>query len=158
MQYLDGAELWLAGDGDITNQLKELVTELNLEMKVRFLGRLPLHQLHEVTRQADLGISLEEDLGLNYRFALPNKLFDYIQAGVPVLVSNLPEMRHIVEHYQIGAIAETHQRKELAELMKSALFDQEKRQAWIKNLPKAAKELCWENEEKFLRSVYEQFL
>jgi glycosyltransferase involved in cell wall biosynthesis len=158
MQYLDGAELWLAGDGDITNQLKELVTELNLEMKVRFLGRLPLHQLHEVTRQADLGISLEEDLGLNYRFALPNKLFDYIQAGVPVLVSNLPEMRHIVEHYQIGAIAETHQRKELAELMKTALFDQGKRQVWIKNLPKAASELCWENEEKFLRSVYEQFL
>jgi glycosyltransferase involved in cell wall biosynthesis len=158
MQYLDGAELWLAGDGDRTNQLKELVAELTLDHKVKFLGRLPLHQLHEVTRQADLGISLEEDLGLNYRFALPNKLFDYIQAGVPVLVSNLPEMRHIVEHYQIGAIAETHQRKELAELMKSALFDQEKRQVWIKNLPKAAKELCWENEETVLKSVYEQFL
>jgi glycosyltransferase involved in cell wall biosynthesis len=158
MQYLEGAELWLAGDGDRTNQLKEQVAELKLETKVKFLGRLPLHQLHEVTCQADLGISLEEDLGLNYRFALPNKLFDYIQAGVPVLVSNLPEMRHIVEHYQIGAIAETHQRKELAELMKTALFDQGKRQVWIKNLPKAAKELCWENEEKFLRSVYEQFL
>jgi len=158
MQYLEGAELWLAGDGDITNQLKELVTELNLEMKVRFLGRLPLHQLHEMTRQADLGISLEEDLGLNYRFALPNKLFDYIQVGVPVLVSNLPEMRHIVEHYQIGVIAETHQRKELAELMKIALFDQEKRLVWKQNLPKAAAELCWENEEKVLIQVYERFL
>jgi len=158
MSYLDGVELWLAGDGDLTVDLKELVVEMQLESKVKFLGRLPLHQLHEVTRQADLGISLEEDLGLNYRFALPNKLFDYIQAGVPALVSNLPEMRHIVEHYQIGAIAETHQRKELAELMKSALFDQEKRQVWIKNLPKAASELCWENEEKVLMQVYERFL
>jgi len=154
MPYLEGAELWLAGDGDITNQLKELVAELKLEMKVKFLGRLPLHQLHEVTCQADLGISLEEDLGLNYRFALPNKLFDYIQADVPVLVSNLPEMRHIVEHYQIGAIAETHQRKELAELIKSALFDQEKRLVWKQNLPRAAAELCWENEEKILQDVY----
>ena len=158
MQFLDGAELWLAGDGDITNQLKELVAELNLETKVKFLGRLPLLQLHKVTCQADLGISLEEDLGLNYRFALPNKLFDYIQSGVPVLVSNLPEMRHIVEHYQIGAIAETHQRKDLAQLMKTALFDQEKRLVWQQNLPRAAAELCWENEEEILRQVYVRFL
>jgi len=158
MPYLDGAVLWLAGDGDRTIQLKELVAELKLDDKVKFLGRLPLQQLHEVTRQADLGISLEEDLGLNYRFALPNKLFDYIQAGVPVLVSNLPEMRHIVEHYQIGAIAETHQRKELAESMKTALFDQEKRQIWKQNLPKAAKELCWENEEKVLNEIYRRLV
>jgi len=154
MQYMEGAELWLAGDGDITQQLKQMVAELKLEDKVKFLGRLPLTQLHEVTRQADLGISLEEDLGLNYRFALPNKLFDYIQAGVPVLVSNLPEMRRVVEHYQIGIIAETHQRKELAELMKTALFDQGKRQVWKQNLPFAAKELCWENEEVVLRTIY----
>ena len=154
MQYLEGAELWLAGDGDLTNELKELVVEMKLESKVKFLGRLPLHQLCKVTRHADLGISLEEDLGLNYRFALPNKLFDYIQAGVPVLVSNLPEMRHIVEHYQIGMIAETYQWKSISELMNIALFDQEKRQVWKRNLPKAAKELCWENEEKVLQDIY----
>ena len=154
MQFLDGAELWLAGDGDITSRLQEMVYELNLDKKVKFLGRLPLHDLHEVTCQADLGISLEEDLGLNYRFALPNKLFDYIQAGVPVLVSNLPEMKRIVEQYKIGVIAETHQRKELAGLMKAALFDQEKRLVWEQNLPRAAAELCWENEEKVLQDIY----
>lgn len=158
MQFVEGAKLWIAGDGDISGQLKQMVAELKLESKVLFWGRLPLHQLNEITRQADLGLSLEEDLGLNYRFSLPNKLFDYIQAGVPVLVSNLPEMRKIVDQYQIGAIAETHQRKELAELLKNALFDQEKRQFWKQNLPKSAKELCWENEEEILKSVYEPFL
>ncbi len=157
MQYVDGAMLWLAGDGDLTSQLKQLVTELKLETKVRFLGRLQLDQLSEVTRQASLGISLEEDLGLNYRFALPNKLFDYIQSGVPVLVSNLPEMKHIVDQYQIGAIADTHQRKELAEKITMALFDQEKISYWKQNLPKAAEELCWEKEEEILRQVYIRF-
>jgi glycosyltransferase involved in cell wall biosynthesis len=158
MQFLDGAELWLAGDGDLTAQLKQMVDELKLKDKVKFLGRMPLLQLQEITRQADLGISLEEDLGLNYRFALPNKLFDYIQAGVPVLVSNLPEMRRIVDHYQIGAIADTHQRKELAEIMKTALFDEEKRLLWKQNLMTTATELCWENEEEVLRQVYRRFL
>jgi len=158
MQYLEGAELWLAGDGDLTVQLKELVTELKLEPKVKFLGRLPLDELSKVTRQTSLGISLEEDLGLNYRFALPNKLFDYIQAGVPVLVSNLPEMKRIVDQYQIGMIADTHQRKDLAEIMKMALFDEEKISIWKQNLPKAARELCWENEEIILRRIYFPYL
>lgn len=158
MQYIENAELWLAGDGDLTAQLKQLVIDLQLEEKVKFLGRMPLSRLSEITRQADLGISLEEDLGLNYRFALPNKLFDYIQAGVPVLVSDLPEMRRIVEHYQIGTIAPTHQRKELAALIKNILFDTEKMNYWKQNLPQAAKELCWENEESVLREIYSPFL
>lgn len=157
MQYIENAELWLVGDGDITTQLKQMVTEQKLELKVKFLGRLPLTELSQVTRQASLGISLEEDLGLNYRFSLPNKLFDYIQAGVPVLVSNLPEMRRIVDQYQIGAIAETHQRKELAETIKMALFDLGKIALWKQNLQIAAKELCWENEEVILRQVYSRF-
>ena len=158
MQFMDGVLLWVAGDGDLTSQLKQMVAELKLEDKVRFLGRLPLAELSKVTPQADLGISLEEDLGLNYRFALPNKLFDYIQARVPVLVSNLPEMKSIVEHYQIGMIAETHQRKELAELMRTALFDVERNKVWKQNLRIAANELCWENEEKVLIEIYTPFI
>jgi glycosyltransferase involved in cell wall biosynthesis len=158
MQFIDGTELWLAGDGDLTAQLRQLVEELKIESKIKFLGRLPINELAGITRQADLGISLEEDLGLNYRFALPNKLFDYIQAGVPVLVSDLPEMKRIVEHYQIGAIVETHQRKDLAEKIKSVLFDAEKNSFWKENLKLAARELCWENEEKILQEIYRPFL
>ena len=56
MQYVDGAELWLAGDGDLTAQLKQMVAELKMESKVKFLGRLPLTELSHITRQADLGI------------------------------------------------------------------------------------------------------
>lgn len=158
MQFIENVELWLAGDGDLTSQLKQLTADLQLENKVKFLGRMPLSRLSDVTRQADLGLSLEEDLGLNYRFALPNKLFDYIQAGVPVLVSDLPEMRRIVEHYQIGAISQTHQRKELAELIKNTLSDTGKITYWKQNLPLAARELCWENEEKVLTEIYRPFL
>lgn len=157
MQFVNGAELWLAGEGDLTDQLKQLVDDLQFEGKVKFLGRLPIAELIKVTRQADLGISLEEDLGLNYRYALPNKLFDYIQAGVPVLVSNLPEMRRIVEQYDIGAIAETHQRKDLAQKITSVLFDTKKNMLWKENLKRAAKELCWENEESVIREIYTPF-
>jgi len=158
MTQINGAELWLAGDGDLTVELKHTVVKLQLEKKVKFLGRQPFDQLCEITRQADLGLSLEEDLGLNYRFALPNKLFDYIQSGVPVLVSDLPEMRRIVERYQIGAIVESQHINDLAKKIKSVLYDAEQNALWKVNLKVAAQELCWENEEAILRQIYTPFL
>jgi len=67
-------------------------------------------------------------------------------------------MKRIVDQYQIGMIADTHQRKDLAEIMKMALFDEEKISIWKQNLPKAARELCWENEEIILRRIYFPYL
>ena len=158
MQFIEGAEFWLAGDGDLTQKLKELAISLKLESKVKFLGRLPLQELNEVTRKADLGISLEEDLGLNYRFALPNKLFDYIQAGVPVLVSDLPEMKRIVLKYEVGTFVENAKRSELAEALKDALFDDEKREIWGRNMNWAADKLNWEREEEIVQGIYSAYL
>jgi len=158
MQFIEGAEFWLAGDGDLTQNLKKLVEELKLESKVKFLGRLPFQELNEVTRKADLGISLEEDLGLNYRFALPNKLFDYVQAGMPVLVSDLPEMRRMVENYNVGTYLEFSQRNGLAKAMQDALFNDEKRKVWGENMVRAADELNWENEEKIIQEIYSIYL
>jgi glycosyltransferase involved in cell wall biosynthesis len=158
MKYLDDTRLVIAGDGDITPQLKKLVQHEKLEDKVEFLGRLPIEKLAEITFTADLGLSIEEDVGLNYRFALPNKLFDYIQAGVPALVTNLPEMAAIVKEYEIGEITDSLEPENLAEKIKTALIDESKRTVWNENLKKAANELTWENEEKQLAEIFRPFL
>lgn len=158
MLYVDNAELWLVGEGDYSEKLRDLVVELKLIDKVKFLGRIPFEKLPAITQKASLGISLEEDMGLNYRYALPNKLFDYIQAGIPVLVSNLPEMSRIVKKYDIGLVAESHQRLELARLIKLALFNEDKKKVWKQNLEIAAEELCWENEEIILNNIYLPFI
>jgi glycosyltransferase involved in cell wall biosynthesis len=156
MQYLDDARLLIAGDGDITMPLKQLVADLKLADRVRFLGKIPLEEMKYITAQADLGLSIEEDLGLNYRFALPNKLFDYIQQQVPVLVSNLPEMKKIVDDYQIGMILESHDPQQMANQFHEALFNWELREKWYNNLPLAAHDLCWENEEQVLFEIFEK--
>lgn len=158
MKYLNHARLLIAGDGDIRVQLEKLVQQEKLENKVEFLGRLPISELAKITPTADLGLSVEEDVGLNYRFALPNKLFDYIQAEVPVLVTNLPEMAAIVTRYRIGEIAGSLEPEKLAAKINLALFDEAKRQKWKDNLKVAASELTWENEEKRLILIFEPFL
>jgi glycosyltransferase involved in cell wall biosynthesis len=155
MQYTENLHLVIIGRGDLETQLKELVQSLGLTTKVTFTGSISPEKLFDYTVQADLGISLEEDLGLNYRFALPNKVFDYIQAGVPVLVSDLPEVKSLVLQYDVGMINNTGTPAELGALFNRILGDETKIQAWKLNLKKAASELCWENEEQKLIKLYQ---
>jgi glycosyltransferase involved in cell wall biosynthesis len=157
MQYLPDVTLLIAGTGDVKNDLKAQVAGLHLH-NVRFLGRLPLDELIHYTREAHLGISIEEDAGLNYRYALPNKLFDYIQARIPVVVSNLPEMTAVVKEYNIGLIAPSHDPAILAETFREALTDITLRKKWAFNLENAAQDLTWENEELIVMKIFERYL
>jgi glycosyltransferase involved in cell wall biosynthesis len=158
MKYLQGTKLLIAGDGDIKTELRQLTEKEGLQSKVQFLGRLPIDELAQLTPQAHLGLSIEEDLGLNYRYALPNKLFDYIQSRVPVLVTDLPEMAALVKHYRIGEITNTLEPEALAAKMNEMLLNETRRDNWKKNLETAARELNWENEKGILLKIFERFL
>ena len=105
-----------------------------------------------------MGLTLDKDTNINYRFSLPNKLFDYINAGIPVLSSNLIEIRNIIETYNIGEILQNHQPKDIAQHINKMLADELKMLEYKKNTHIAADELCWENEEKELIDVYKQYL
>ena len=133
MQHIDNAVLYILGKGDIYEKIEYLILQLNLSEKVQLLGEVPLEKLHGYTQQADLGLSLEEDKGLNYRFALPNKLFDYIHAEIPVLVADLPEMKKIVNDYQVGKVIENHAAKYIAKKISSMIDNQEQMNIWKEN-------------------------
>lgn len=154
MEHLGNFEFRIFGTGPMEKKLRSLVQDLNLEDRVSIMGRIPFSELSAHTRQASLGISMEEDLGLNYYYSLPNKLFDYIHAQVPVLVSNLPEMKAVVEKYGVGEVVISKEPEALAKQIRRMMTDHELRILWKKNLRKAAGELCWEKEAGRLREVY----
>lgn len=157
MQYTKGIRLVLVGTGDMEAALKRLVQELGLDDSVTFTGRIHPDNLPGYTRQADVGISLEEDMGLNYRYAMPNKVFDYIMAGVPVLVSDLPMLRSLIENHGIGKVAASSDPGRLAELFQEMSVSNE-RANWKHNLAEAASELCWEKEEPRLMVLIRETL
>ena len=126
--------------------------------RVIFTGPIALEDLHEYTLMAELGLSIEKDVSLNYHYCLPNKFLDYIQACVPVLVSPLPEMKAIVEKYQIGEFIESHDPKYLATKFDSMLNQDKKLSCFRANLQKAAADLCWENEEQELMKIYQPYV
>lgn len=145
MQYLENVLFVVVGTGDIEDDLKQQVVHMNLSNRVEFRGRMMPEELVPVTMSADLGISLEEDRGLNYRYALPNKLFDYIQCRVPVLCSALPEMSRIVDSYGIGISTKERDPEKVAGIIRYMLKERSGG-AWREALHRAALELCWENE------------
>ena len=125
--------------------------ELDLSEKVFFINKIQPDELIKLTPNGDLGISIEEDLGLNYRYALPNKLFDYIQAKVPVLVSNLPEMRQIIEQYQVGEYVENRNPIKLAQQIERILL--KGKDFYGNNLLLASNDLNWKHESKKLSQI-----
>jgi len=156
MPFLDDVQFIIAGSGDIDREIDKLIKETKTSDRVLMTGRLRPEELFQLTCQADLGLSVEEDLGLNYRFALPNKLFDYIRANVPVLCSDLPEMAAIVKGYDIGMVSGEREPAVFAIKVMQALEDPDQIYRWKENLKRAAAELNWENESLTLRKLYHQ--
>lgn len=158
MLFIEGVMLLFVGDGDVIPQLKERVLQMNLSHKVKFISRVPMERLKMYTRVADGGLTLDKDTNINYRYSLPNKLFDYIQAGIPVLGTNLPEVRRIIDQYGVGLVVDSLQPEILAKAMRTFLFDENLRQTLQANLGKAAGELCWENERQTLESFINEII
>ena len=152
MQFLpDDFNLYFIGSGTVLDKLKKMVLDLDLSSKVTFINVLPYNEMIDYTRKSFLGLIFERiDITDHHRFALPNKFFDYINAGIPVLSSKATEIKLLIEKYQIGDFIDTFEPAEIA----AKIIEIEKNNGvynlWRNNAIIASKELNWENEEKIL--------
>lgn len=154
MKYLENALLLIIGSGDVIGILKKMAEDPILKDKVRFIPRLPFDELYCYTVNADIGLTIDKDTNINYHFSLPNKLFDYIQARIPILASPLPEISKIILKYDVGELIENHDPEHIAGKLEEMLRDPVRIAQWKENLKFAAEELCWENEKEALKEVY----
>jgi glycosyltransferase involved in cell wall biosynthesis len=149
MPLIENVMLVIIGDGDIRLQLEKRTKRLNIEDKVHFFGKISGDELYKYTPSASIGLCLLENKGLNYYYSLPNRIFDYLQAGVPVLATRFPEISNIVETYKTGILIEHYEPTYLAEVINDMLINP----IDTSHFQYVAKELCWENEEKVLKEV-----
>jgi len=154
MTFIEHAILVIIGGGDVIERLRIQVFENKLGPKVVFIPKLPFKELKKYTQFADIGLSLDKDTNINYRFSLPNKLFDYIHAGVPVLASPLPEVKKIVENYHVGTFIESHSPSHIAQKIKEMLNNKALLKQYKENCLIASKELNWQNEEKVILKIF----
>lgn len=170
MQYLPKCRLVVAGDGDLLPELREYASHLEWADRVCFLGRVRPEELHTITGKASLGLCLLEDLGLNYRYALPNRVGDFAQAGVPLLATDFPEIRRIFDTYGIGTLTEACPKVksgkmyekyviELADTIRKTLdfWNDMPAQERAQRFQRAGEELCWEKEKSIFVEKLTQY-
>ncbi len=147
------SQLVLLGDGPGAAALRELRDTLPWKERVHIPGKVRSDLLPELTRGADLGLIPIPDLGLSYRYILPNKLFEYLQAGLPLLASPLPELQAIIEQRDLGRCVSPQDESALASAV-TQLLDPAWRVAREEAFARAALDLCWEEEESRLLECF----
>lgn len=154
MQQLPDAHLFIIGGGTIIPKLHRMVDELQLGDRVTIVPRQTQEKLFQYTALADAGLAMDHDVGPNAQYSLPNKIFEYIKAGIPQVVSNLVERAAIVNRYQVGVVAESLTPEAIAIAVKKLQQDPSLYNQCKENCRLAALDLTWENEERVLHEIY----
>ena len=138
------------GYGPLENTIKE---EAKNQKNIYFHQAVTAKVLLDYTSSADFGIIFYENNCLNHYYCLPNKMFEYLMAGLPVIVSNLYEIRKIVENNSIGVVATENTPTGLKQAIETAQ-ELDKNQL-INNIIKLKAIYNWEEQEKVLLRIYD---
>ncbi len=154
MRSIAGAQLWLVGEGDLSQSLRAECKSLGLEDRVIFKGYVSPRDLPVITAGASIGLNLLENLSLNYYYSLANKAFDYIQAGVPAIHMDFPEYRRLNEVWETAELIPDLNAQHIVKAIEGLLNDRERYQLLKKNCFAAAKDWTWEKESEQLLLFY----
>lgn len=145
------------GNDQTNGLLANLASDLKVEKRVHFLPPVPQNELLEWTASADIGTTLLEDSCLNHRFALPNKLFEYLAAGIPVIGTNLPEIAKIIDSFSVGAVTE-YDAKGLATIIAAAHADPSILSKWKRNTDLVVSAYNWDRIRESFINAYSTVL
>lgn len=153
MGHFPEAHLVFMGYGAYQQTLIAERDALGLSDRIHFLCPVAPSEVIAVSRDADIGVTLLEDTCLNHRYALPNKLFDYFEAGIPVVASDLPEISAVLETYEAGLTVDPRDHQALGACLARAVSD---RKRLTSGAERASKALTWEVEEPVFASAFSE--
>ena len=145
----------IIGSGDVVPLLEQKVKAEQLTDKVWILGRRPYSEMMNYTYHADIGLTLDKNTNANYRYSLPNKLFDYIHTSTAIVASDLVEVKSVIQQYDVGEIITSHDPNEIAKTIANLLGNEERLETLKRNCKNAAQELSWEKEKEVLNAIFD---
>lgn len=148
------AHIVFLGNGPLRSQVQQIAADLRITDRVHLLDPVPPDQLLDLTSSATIGTTLLEDTCLNHHFALPNKLFEYLMAGVPVLASNLPEIRKVVSEFNVGQLATPGNVDDTAGKLHYMVSDPARLEKWRANTSDVFETINWESASERFVNVF----
>jgi glycosyltransferase involved in cell wall biosynthesis len=154
-----GARLRLLGPsgGQYRAELERLADDEGVAERVEFAGAVPPGRVIDSLRGATAGLALIQPACLSYELSLPNKLFEYVLAGVPVLASDLPVISAFVEEYRVGLLARPDDPSDVAAKL-AELMRPERNGELRAGVAEAAAKVSWDTESRLLGATYTEAL
>jgi glycosyltransferase involved in cell wall biosynthesis len=157
MKYIN-APLMICGDGNFLEATRLLVKQNGLEEKIFFRGKVVPGELSEITRNAWIGITIFENVGLSNYYSLANRFFDYIHAGIPQLCVDYPVYREINDQYEVAVLVNDLGPENIALQLNTLLEDNLLYDRLQQNCIAAREVFNWQEEEKKLIHFYKNLL
>lgn len=157
----NGVGLVIMGNSDnaeYRSELTQKANNMNIKNLVLFHEAVPIEDLWNYLGAIDVSMITISPLTMSYYYALPNKFFESIQATVPIIASDLPEMKRIIKEYNIGLTCEPDDVDDIKRCV-YILKDNIKLYKQIKeNMQHAKHVLCWEKEKSLLKKAYQEII
>ncbi len=153
VRRVDGCVVVYLAFGELKDDLLRKVEEYGLRGKVFIHGPTPYTELLEYTSGADVGLALQEPFGENHLRARPNKIFEYIMAGVPVVASDFPPLRKAIVEKGIGLVVDVEDMDDVVEKVRMLLTDEGLYESMVRNCATASGEFNWEADEAGMLSA-----
>lgn len=150
----DDVKIVIRGYGSIKGKIEEYVKAEGLLGKVEFAEPVEIKDLIPEAAKSMVGAVLTVPVSDNFKYTVSNKIFEYVQARIPVILSDVPEHRYINDLYHIGIVIDDVTPEKIAEAINKFYLDKEFYERCRQNVEKAAKVLCWENEGSKLVEIY----
>lgn len=147
--------LCIIGEGPEFNRYQDLVKAMKLELRVLFTGYVDYAELHEYTCSADLGLCLFQPISKSYELALPNKLFEYAMAGLPVIATNLAPLSEVIDKFKNGKTIPAFPKPELLAKEIEDIFDNNF-STFQENALASAKINCYEAQKDIILQILNQ--
>ncbi|HFJ9420082.1 glycosyltransferase [Bacillus cereus group sp. BfR-BA-01446] len=144
------------GDGRIKPELQQIVQDMELEDRVKFLPKVPVQDLIHYTKNAYLGFQVLNNVCFNHYSASSNKLFEYVMSGIPVVACSFPEIQGVVEKENIGICVDSHDPVSIAEGVNYLLDHPKEREIMKVNCFSSRKKYNWNEEKKMFINIYKE--
>ncbi len=158
LKYLSNCRLVIFGFGpeQYISGLRKLIGKEGLTGRVHFFDAVPFDEVTRYAMSADVGLVLHQNVSLNYYYVSPNKLFECMAAGLPVVGSNFPDLKRYIEGYNLGVTCDPESPEEIADAINYILSDDSRYNQMRENALEAAKIFNWENESRKLVALYQE--
>ncbi len=146
------------GSAEYIERIRNTAMTEGVDARLYIHPAVPISELWKYVGAVDVCLMMIQGTSKSYYYSLPNKFFESIQSLTPMVASDFPEMKRIIDKYEIGLTTNPGDIEAMNQCVERMRTDKEFYDKCRNNLLKAKDDLCWENEKEVLKQAFEQYI